>query len=162
MIHIVGIADMKLASSLDDALVTHALGSCLGVTIFDPVAGVGGLLHCMLPSSRISPEGGLMNPWKFVDTGVPAMFRAAYELGARKDEIIVTVCGGAAALCDKGVFRIGERNYKALRRLLWKNGVSIAAEDVGGAFSRTVQLEMKNGRVLVNRGGVHREIWGSS
>ena len=49
---------------------------------------------------------------------------------------------------------IGKRNYVTLRKIFWKNGILIDAEDVGGSISRTLRLEVSNGRVTVkNRNG---------
>ena len=69
MKYIVGVADMKISAEKDDLIVTHALGSCLGITIYDPVACVGGMLHVMLPLSTIDPNKAAANPYMFVDTG---------------------------------------------------------------------------------------------
>ena len=66
-----------------DLIVTHALGSCLGLTVYDPVIRVGGLLHAMLPLSRINPQKALMKPFMFVDTGVPKLFQALYDVGGK-------------------------------------------------------------------------------
>jgi chemotaxis protein CheD len=68
---------MKVGAA-EDLLVTHALGSCLGLMVYDPEARVGGLLHAMLPLSKINPEKARSNPFMFVDTGVPRLFRAIY------------------------------------------------------------------------------------
>jgi chemotaxis protein CheD len=159
MRHVVGIAEMRISADKEDELVTHALGSCLGVAIYDPVAGVGGLLHVMLPLSTIDPEKAAANPCMFIDTGVPALFRACYEAGARKQRLRVHVAGGAAttmaarpggngsALGD--YFQIGKRNFLMLRKLLWKNGVLLHGFDVGGTHSRTMALAIGTGEVTV-------------
>ena len=55
MRHVVVVSDMKTGKE-GDTLITHALGSCLGLTIYDPVAKVGGLLHAMLPLSKINKD----------------------------------------------------------------------------------------------------------
>ncbi len=68
---IVDVADMRVSAVKGDVLVTHALGSCLGITVYDPTTHVGGLLHVMLPLSTIDPKKGKENPYMFVDTGVP-------------------------------------------------------------------------------------------
>jgi chemotaxis protein CheD len=115
----VGISDMKLSGSEEDVLVTYALGSCVGVTIFDPIAGVGGMIHCMLPQSKIDPAKAEANPFMFVDTGIPEMFEAAYRLGARKERIVLKVAGGSQIMDEQGRFRIGERNTAILRKILW-------------------------------------------
>jgi len=143
---VVGIADCQIGKSPDQVLVTYALGSCIAVTIHDPVAGVGGMLHYMLPDSTISPAKAGENPYMFADTGIPLLFRRAYEAGAEKRRLVVRVAGGAQVMDKEGVFNIGKRNYLALRKILWKAGVLLQGEDVGGNLSRTVRLEVGSGR----------------
>jgi len=149
--HVVDIADMLVTNDPDAVLITHSLGSCIGVTIWDPEAHVGGMIHYMLPASSISPEKAKTQPAMFADTGIPAMFRAAYELGASKKRIVVKVAGGSMLLDDKGTFNIGKRNYVALRQIFWKNGVLIDGEDVGGSCSRTLKLKVGDGTVTVKK-----------
>ncbi|HGE69216.1 TPA: chemotaxis protein CheD [Candidatus Poribacteria bacterium] len=149
MNYTIGISEMRVSNQPDDVLVTYSLGSCIGVTIYDPVARVGGMIHCMLPNSKIDIQKAQSFPCMFVDTGVPLLFNEAYRLGAQKNRIIVKVAGCSQILDDKGFFNIGERNYMTLRKLLWKNSVLITAEDIGGNDSRTLYLEIINGRVTV-------------
>jgi len=153
---IIGIAEMAVSSAGGERLVTYALGSCLGVCVHDPVAGVGGLLHVMLPSSEIDPQKAQRNPCMFVDTGVPELFRAAYRAGAQKERLVVKVVGGAATADGEqpDSFQVGKRNVLTLRKLLWKNGVILRAEDVGGQrLSRSVFLQVATGEVLVKTNG---------
>lgn len=147
----VGIADLKHSPDAGDRLITYALGSCLGVTVYDPVAHVAGLLHLMMPDSSIDAASAAANPFKFVDTGVPLLFKKAYELGAKKERLIVKVAGGANPLGADGddYFQIGRRNMTALRKLLFRNGVLIRAEDVGGTGSRTMSIDVATGEVAL-------------
>lgn len=92
MRHVIEVGDMKLGQQ-EDLLVTHALGSCLGLMIYDPVARVGGLLHAMLPLSKINPQKAQVNPYMFVDTGVPALFNTLYGMGGQKNRMIVKAAG---------------------------------------------------------------------
>jgi chemotaxis protein CheD len=152
---IVGISMLEVSADPSATLVTYALGSCLGITIYDPVARVGGLLHAMLPTSKIDPEKASRQPSAYVDTGVPLLFRACYAAGAVKARLIVKVAG-CASLAKPGEadnFQIGKRNMVTLRQLLWKNGVLIAAEDVGGFKSRTMILMISDGTVSLKSPG---------
>ncbi len=149
MNQVVDIADMKATSDPGATLITYSLGSCIGVAIWDPEVRVGAMLHYMLPESSLSPDKAKANPPMFADTGLPTMFRAAYKLGAVKKRMIVKVAGGSQLLDDKGTFNIGKRNYVMLRKIFWKNGVLIDAEDVGGSISRTLRLELDTGRVTI-------------
>ncbi|MEN6520402.1 MAG: chemotaxis protein CheD [Armatimonadota bacterium] len=155
MKYIVGVADMKISGDAGDQIVTHALGSCLGITVYDPVAKVGGLLHVMLPLSTIDSEKAKANPYMFVDTGVPRLFLDSYKAGAAKQRLIVKVAGGACLHgSDKDdYFQIGKRNFIMLRKLLWKNGVLLKAEEVGGSDSRTLSLDIDTGEVTIRANG---------
>ncbi len=146
---VVDIADLAVSKDPDAVLITYSLGSCIGVTIWDPVAKVAGLLHYMLPDSTISREKAQKNPAMFCDTGVPKLFKAAYELGATKQRIIVKVAGGSQLLDEGGTFNIGKRNYLALRKIFWKNGVMIKSENVGGSVSRTLKIRVADGAVTL-------------
>jgi chemotaxis protein CheD len=151
---VVGVGDLKFAVAGAGAgrLVTYALGSCLGVCVHDPEAGVAGLLHVMLPSSAVDPARAAVSPAMFVDTGVPLLFKESYKLGARKERLVVRVVGGAhqAEREDADQFQIGKRNLLALRKLLWRNNVLVRAEDVGGSrVSRTVYLDAATGALRV-------------
>jgi len=152
---IVDVGDMKVSKNGDE-LVTHALGSCLGLTVWDPVAKVGGLLHAMLPLSKINPEKAEENPYMFVDTGVPALFRAFYQLGGKKERAVIKAAGCGAPLGDDRIFKIGERNLVVLKKLLWKNNLLLAAEDTGGIQSRTLYFDISSGTVIIQTSGNKR------
>ena len=159
MKHIVGVADMKMSSQSGDVIVTHALGSCLGVTAYDASACVGGMLHVMLPQSSLCIEKARNNPYMFVDSGLPSFFHALYAKGANKGRITVKTAGGASIQrTNSDHFAIGRRNYAMLRKLLWQNGMMIDAEDVGGSSARTMHLEIGTGRVWLSTGGVAKEL----
>jgi len=152
---VVGIADLKLSAQEDDLLVTYALGSCIGVAIYDPEARVGGILHAMLPSSENDPEKARIQPARFVDSGVITLFKKAYRMGALKERIVVKVAGGASVTGHNSSdsFQIGKRNLVALKKLFWKNGVLIKGKDVGGRVSRTLSLHVGTGEVRVRAKG---------
>ena len=149
----IGIAEYAVSADPDARLITYALGSCIAVILWDPVRRIGGMLHYMLPSSKTSPEKAKQRPAMFADTGIPALFHAMYELGAKKEDIIVKVAGGAAMYDSGESLNIGKRNYAMLRKIFWKAGITIAAEDVGGTKSRTVWLDVGTGDVTVKSMG---------
>jgi chemotaxis protein CheD len=157
MKYVIDVGDMKVGRD-GDMLVTHALGSCLGLMVYDPVAKVGGLLHAMLPLSKINQEKATTNPFMFVDIGVPALFKTLYELGGQKKQMIVKAAGCGNPLGKNEMFKIGERNYKVLKKLLWKNNVLLAADDVGGTNSRTVHFNLSLGQIIISRNGQKWEL----
>jgi chemotaxis protein CheD len=142
---VVGMADCRTSQDPEGVLITYALGSCVAVAIHDRVANVGGMLHFMLPESSLDPAKARERPYMFADTGIPMLFREAYRLGAEKRRLVVRLAGGAQVMDDGGVFNIGKRNYLAARKILWKAGVLVQSEEVGGHDSRTVRLEMSTG-----------------
>ena len=156
---VVGVADIAVTGDPCTTLVTYALGSCIGVCIYDPVAHVGGLLHVMLPESKVNAEKAVQSPAMFADTGVPLLLNGAYELGAKKHRLIVIAAGGAEVLADDGHFKIGSRNRTILRKLFWKNNILLSADDTGGSISRTMILKMSDGEVTVRSKGKERTLW---
>jgi len=152
----IGISERYLSRKADDLLVTHALGSCVGVAIHDPMAMVGGILHYMLPNGSLDATKAQENPFMFGDTGIPAFFKEAYAMGASKERLRVVIAGGARVIESVQSLDIGARNVVIARKLFWKNGVLIAAEDVEGNRPRTLFLEVATGRTwFTSRGEVH-------
>jgi chemotaxis protein CheD len=149
----VGVSDMKVSNNPESVLVTYSLGSCIGIAIYDAVAQVGGLLHFMLPESDLDLNKAKENPFMFADTGIPALFRASYELGAKKHRMKVIVAGGAQVLDQKGFFNIGKRNDMAVRKIFHRNNVLIDYRDVGGNVNRTIRLAINNGEVSMKVSG---------
>jgi chemotaxis protein CheD len=154
----VDISDLKVSAEPDDLIVTYALGSCIAVMVHDPVRKAGGMIHYMLPLSETSPEKAKARPAMFADTGIPLLFQSMYALGCRKPDLVVKVAGGGALYDDKGLFSIGKRNYTVLRKMFWKAGVIITAEDVGGARSRTARLHVGTGRCTISSQGEEQEL----
>lgn len=150
---IVGISDMKVSNTPGDVLITYSLGSCIGLAVWDPQVKVGGLLHYMLPESKLDKDRAQKRPYMFGDTGIPALFKAVYELGAVKSRLVVKAVGGSQLLDTAGVFNIGKRNYAIMRMLFEKNMVSIAREDIGGTVNRTISLDVNSGRFLLKVSG---------
>ena len=154
----VDISDMKIARRPEDVIVTYSLGSCVGLTLYDPIAGIGGMIHCMLPLSKIDPEKARIKPYMFVDTGVASMLGELYALGAQRQNVIAKVAGAGSPLGREEAFRIGQRNYTILRKFLWKNNILIEKEDVGGSKARTLYLYMADGRTTVKSEGKEVEL----
>jgi len=150
---VVGVADMVVSNDPNAELVTYSLGSCLGITVYDPAKKVGGLLHVMLPDSKIDPVKAISTPYMFVDTGVPRLFQAVYNLGAERSRLVVKVAGGTQSLDEKGIFNIGERNQRALTSLLAHNAYAIHGQDVGGVSSRTLRLDLATGELAIKNPG---------
>jgi chemotaxis protein CheD len=156
---VVGVADMAVARDANKSIVTYALGSCIGVTLYDPVAKVAGMLHFMLPESTVSPDKAAINPAMFGDAGLPLLFQKVLDAGARRERLIVCAAGGAEVLADDGHFRIGNRNRTVLRKIFWKLNLLLASDDTGGQHSRTMTLRLIDGQISIRSQGKDSFLW---
>ncbi|HYW47322.1 MAG TPA: chemotaxis protein CheD [Bryobacteraceae bacterium] len=155
---VVGVADCRFGHVPGQVLATYALGSCIGLAVHDPATAVGGLLHFMLPDSTIDPARGRQKPFMFADTGIPLLLEQVCGSGASKRRLQAYAIGGAQMVDQESVFEIGKRNYLAMRRILWKAGVLLNGEVVGGSSSRTVRLEIGTGRLWIREAGMQTEM----
>jgi chemotaxis protein CheD len=156
---VVGVGDCKVACFPAATLTTYALGSCIAVVTYDWKSRIGGLLHLMLPDSSIDRSRAVSNPFVYVDTGVPALFRKLDELGCAKARVRCCITGGASMMADSAHFEIGKRNYLALKKTLWRNGIFIDQEDVGGTESRSVRLDLATGQIDLRKGGARERVF---
>ncbi len=141
----VGMADYKVGKA-PASIISYGLGSCIGVTLYDPVTKVGGLLHIMLPDSTQARSNE--NPAKFADTGLAIMLKDVLDLGASRSRLVAKLAGGAqmfqfANATD--IMRVGQRNADAVKKVLAELNIRVIAEDTGGNYGRTVQIDLDNG-----------------
>lgn len=156
---VIGIGEFVVCTTPETTIATHAVGSCIAVCIFDPVASVAGMLHFLLPESTINPGRASCHPAVFADTGIPLLFQTAYAHGFAKQRAVVKLVGGAEMPQTSGAwFNTGQRNLLAARNLLWRNGVFVAAQDVGGTDARTVHMSAADGRLRVFSGRSFKEL----
>lgn len=156
---VVGLGDCRIASVPECALSTYALGSCLAVIVYDWRLRTGGLLHVMLPDSAIDRARAENNPWMYVDTGVPLLFRGLEERGSSKNRVRCCIAGGASMTAGSAHFEIGKRNYVALKKALARVGVFADREDVGGTESRSVRLDLHTGQIELKRGSERERVF---
>jgi chemotaxis protein CheD len=150
---VVNVSDARVSQEAQDVLVTYALGSCIAVSVYDPVARCAGLLHYQLPTSSLDANRAQTNPCMFADTGLAFLLEEMTALGASPRRLQVKLAGGAEILDDKGVFSIGKRNHTAIRKILWQRGLLLKAERVGGSEPRTLYLHVGDGTTLIKSRG---------
>jgi chemotaxis protein CheD len=150
---VVNISDARVSGSPEDVLVTYALGSCIGVALYDPVRIIGGLLHYQLPTSTMDADRARLNPLMFADTGFHVLLEKMIALGAEKKRLKVRIAGGAKMLNDASTFDIGRRNHQAIRKVLWQHGMFLDKEDCGGEQPRTLYLNIADGTLLLKIAG---------
>jgi chemotaxis protein CheD len=146
---VVGVGEMGVSNNPSITLSTYALGSCVAVVAYDPLMKAAGLLHMMLPDSKISPDKAIVQPAMFADTGLPVLFRAVMGLKADPSRIRLFVAGGASVLCTNDMFKIGERNIRATADYLSRNGFVVRQSAVGGTINRTVHLNIGTGEITM-------------
>ena len=141
----VGMADYKVGRA-PASLISYGLGSCIGISLYDPQAKVGGLLHIMLPdSTQARPTD---NPAKFADTGLPLMLQKVLDLGASRSRLMAKMAGGAQMFAFANatdIMRVGARNAEAAKKILQDMNIRLIAEDTGGTYGRTVQIDLETG-----------------
>lgn len=145
----VGMADMRSACH-PAVLTTLGLGSCVGIGLYDKSTKTVGLAHCMLPDSSQSKD--IANIAKFVDTAVVALVEQMLGLGAHRSRIVAKVAGGAQMFSfahGSELMRIGARNAAAAKVVLDKLRIPIVAEDTGGTYGRTIELDSDTGLLLI-------------
>ena len=71
-------------------------------------------------------------------------------MGAEKSRLVVAVAGGARmGTPGEDTFQIGQRNVAAVRKIFWRNGVLIHAQETGGSIPRTMTLRIATGEVTL-------------
>jgi chemotaxis protein CheD len=116
------------------------------------------MLHYQLPNSQMDPERAKEKPFMFADSGMKIIVDKLVSMGANKKGLQVKVAGGATMDTGPKGFDIGKRNHLALRKVLWKNGMFIDKEDVGGGSPRNMYLDMADGTVVVRSDGNEKEL----
>jgi chemotaxis protein CheD len=152
----VGVGDVKTSSDPSSVIVTHALGSCLGIVTYDRAARAAGMLHALLPTAAVLPQRARENPHLFVDTGLHALCLAMVRLGASRANLEVSVVGGASVGGDFTTdhFQIGRKNIEALRPLLRSKGLRVHRHLLAGTSPRTLWVSVADGRVSATAGTV--------
>src|SRR5688572_20978100 len=104
---VVNISDAKATSNPAATLATYSLGSCIGLSLYDPLKKVGGMLHCQLPTSTMDAERARQAPLMFADTGIAWLLAEMEAMGAVKRRMQVKLAGAAQMLNDASIFNIG-------------------------------------------------------
>jgi chemotaxis protein CheD len=147
-----GLGERAISRNPEDVLVAYGLGSCLGISMVDPVTRVSGLLHAVLPGAANGASSNDTTSQKYVDTGIEGLLEVMIKEGANKNRLIIRIVGGANMLIAPGMtnaFDIGTRNMETARKTLQRLNLKITAEEVGGHTGRTVHVYVADSRVTV-------------
>jgi chemotaxis protein CheD len=141
---LVGISEFAVAAD-GETLVAYGLGVCIGVALYDPDSGVGGLAHTMLPRK---PADGPATEAKYVDAAIHGMLREMIRQGAGYGTVQGYVVGGADIFELEDLAQgMGDRNAAVARDELRKLNVPLVGEAVGGDVGRTVEFDTETGTV---------------
>lgn len=143
----VGISDMKIAQ-YKGTIITYALGSCIGLCLYDPILHLAGMLHILLPKA---PGPGL-NPYKYADTGFREMLRTMETFGCQRRRLIAKMAGGAKMFeipNESNFGNIGAGNIQAMKKMLDMSYIPLAGQAVGGDIARTLSIDVATGAVSV-------------
>ncbi len=150
MRHDIGIGYMKVTATPGDEIKTYALGSCVAVVLYDKKTKIAGMIHIALPDSAVNTEKAKTLPGYFVDTGLPILLKEFKKLGGDRKNTVIKIAGGSSIMDENKTFDIGKRNAIAVKRFLWKQGLGVMKEDIGGKISRTVSIGTDTGKILLS------------
>ena len=154
----VGMADLNVCKS-PDMITTLGLGSCVGITLYDPVTKIGGLAHVMLPDSTAIRNN--TNIAKFADTGIDELLKRVIAAGANRTRLQAKIAGGAKMFAVSGTSdmgRIGDRNAEAARAKLKELGIRLLVDETGLNFGRTIELYCETGELHIKAVGKPEKI----
>ena len=144
----VGIADLNVAKA-PDSLVTYALGSCVGVCLYDKEKKIAGMVHVMLPLST-EAVNTIDNKRRYADTGIKELLDVMARNGASKFGLTAKIAGGAQMFkVASAAFNIGERNVAAVKKVLTSYNIRIVAEDTGLDYGRTQFFHAETGTMEI-------------
>ncbi|WP_292485265.1 chemotaxis protein CheD [Methanohalobium sp.] len=145
---LVKMADFAVAKNPEN-LKTMSLGSCVGITLYDPSKKVGGLIHAMLPSSENARSTN--NRAKFVDTSIPYLVDELVKNGVAKRRLEAKLVGGADmfSMGNSGTINVGRNNVKKAKEVLSNLDIPLVAEETGGNHGRTTTMDTSDGAVFI-------------
>ena len=130
------------------------LGTCVGVALYDPVAGVGGLIHLLLPE----PMGieGTFQPEKYASTGFPPFLQALAEAGASAENMKACIAGGALVgpIDDSDLeLDIGGRTAERVMQFIAAQSIRVEKLETGGFFTCRLTLDMRTWECRIEPAG---------
>ena len=142
----VNAAEIKISRNPVETLVAFSIGSGVGLSIYDPASGAGGVLNFLLPdSTRANGVDPVKVPFMFADTGIPAFIAALNQQGVQPGRSKIVIAGGAYIMNQTEMFNIGQKNFEALKASLDRYDLKIHHANIGGTSSRTLSLEIASG-----------------
>lgn len=145
----VNMAEMKIVQA-PGKIVTRGLGSCLGITLYDPFKKIGAMAHAMLPD--IEKAKVKSNPARFVNSAIKKMTEELEKQGSLRGHIVAKIFGGAHMfnfINPSSILNVGQKNIEMAQGILRDFSIKLAADETGGTFGRTIELNLQDGKVRV-------------
>ena len=148
---IVGLGEIGVSDNENAKIKTFALGSCVAMTVFHPQMRAAGMIHIVLPKP-LNEKDIRERPGYFAETGVPLLIDTfCNSFYCLKQQLVIQIYGGADSKNENDVFQVGKRNVNAVKNILDNMGLNIAKSDIGGYESRTVEMDVKTGKIIVSK-----------
>ena len=155
---VVAAGEYRTSTRGRDVFVTYNVTSGVAISLYDPVTGIGGLLHASFPSAQADPMRARVNPALFVDTGLECLIRDLVAAGARKERLIAKIAGGANhSKEDQKLFR-GEQNFTMVRATLMGQSIPIEGHQTGSTKPLTMVFYLSTGRTCLRGNRKEEEI----
>jgi len=149
MNHIIGIGDYTVSDGQLDTIQTHALASCVAVTVYSKAKKAAGMIHVALPEC-IDEKHAKLKPGYYATTGVPLFFeKMCNDFGCLKSELHIELFGGANSIRENDLFKIGAKNIEAIKNIVAKMGLNYHLTGIGGNISRTIIMDVATGSIKV-------------
>jgi chemotaxis protein CheD len=135
--------------SSDPMIVYTVLGSCISACIRDPVAGVGGMNHFMLPEPREKAHDSWGESTRYGSYAMESLINEILKRGGLKSRLEIKLFG-AGKIYD-GQMDVGARNAEWVLNYAKTEGLSVVGRDLGDVYPRKIYYFTGSGRVLMKR-----------
>ncbi|WP_438463856.1 chemoreceptor glutamine deamidase CheD [Marinomonas sp. PE14-40] len=132
-------------------LIVTVLGSCVSVCLRDPMTGVGGMNHFLLPTDEREDSDMLTASARYGVYAMEILINHLMKLGARKEYLQAKIFGGANVLPGMPNSKVGEKNSEFVRLYLSKEHIEVYSSDLQGAQPRKVFFFTDTGKVLIKK-----------
>jgi chemotaxis protein CheD len=139
----------ELLIAEEPTIVTTVLGSCVAVTMYTRSKKLGAICHAMLPYAHPNTTSS----FRYVDTSLLYMLEFFRQKGIKEADIEAKLIGGGDVLDHISTVSasVGQQNITAALELLKKEGIQLAARDIGGPLGRKIHFHTHTGKVLLSR-----------
>lgn len=127
------------------------LGSCVAACLRDPILGVGGMNHFMLPESGNDANSPVSASMRYGTYAMEILINDLLKAGAKRENLEAKVFGGGNVLSGFLAINIGEKNAEFVRRYLQTENIKIVAEDLNDVHPRKVYFFPRTGKVFVRK-----------